>query len=290
MENSNYKILKRKEDEIIKTKIKLICICTIMIIACIIMPIQAEETKQHSATDLAKKTQNPISDLISVPFQYNTFFETGPKAKTQNILLIQPVIPMKLNDNWNFIARPIIPLIEQPPFTDVQNRNHGLGNIQFQGFFSPQKKINDWIVGLGPYLEFPTNSGPDGRLGTDNWSVGPAFVALQMKGHWVYGALISHLWSYHGNDPETNFSSLQPFVSYNMEDGWYLTSNPIITADWSADSDNQWTVPIGGGFGRVFKMGKQHVNASVRAFHNLQSPRNGSDWQLQFQLQFLFPK
>jgi hypothetical protein len=248
------------------------------------------EPGEDETTELQRASQNPVADLISLPFQYNTFFETGPKAKTQNTLLIQPVIPFNLNDDWNFIARPIIPLLNQPPFTDAQNRNHGLGNIQFQGFFSPKEKVGDWLVGFGPYLEFPTNSGPDGRLGSDNWSAGPAFVAVQMKGPWVYGALISHLWSYHGSDPEVNFSSLQPFVNYNLKDGWYLSSTSTITANWSADSSQTWTIPIGGGFGRVFKMGQQHVNASIRAFHNLESPRNGADWQLQFQIQFLFPK
>ncbi len=250
----------------------------------------AQEKAEQSATDLAKKTQNPVADLISLPFQYNTFFETGPKGKTQNTLLIQPVIPLSLNDNWNFIARPIIPLLNQPPLADAQNRNHGFGNIQFQGFFSPKDKVGDWILGFGPYLEFPTNSGPDNRFGSDNWSAGPAFVALQMKGPWVYGGLLTHLWSYHGNDPEVNITSFQPFINYNMKDGWYLSAAPVITANWSADSSQQWTIPIGGGIGRVFKIGKQPVNASLRAYHNLQSPRNGSDWQLQFQIQFLFPK
>ena len=97
----------------------------------------AQEETQQSATDLAKQTQNPVADLISLPFQYNTFFETGPKAKTQNTLLIQPVIPLSVTEDLNFIARPIIPLLEQPPLLDGQNRNHGLGNVQFQGFFSP---------------------------------------------------------------------------------------------------------------------------------------------------------
>ena len=250
----------------------------------------AQETTEQSATDLAKKTQNPVADLISVPFQFNTFFETGPRGKTQNTLLIQPVLPFSLNDDWNFIARPIIPFAEQPPLTATQHRNHGLGNIQFQGFFSPKEKVGDWIMGFGPYLEFPTNSGPDGRFGSDNWSAGPAFVALQMKGPWVYGSLISHLWSYHGDDPEVNITAIQPFVNYNLKDGWYLSSAPVITSNWSADSSQQWTIPIGGGIGRVFKIGKQPVNASIRAYHNLQSPRTGSDWQLQFQIQFLFPK
>jgi hypothetical protein len=262
-----------------------------IIITLVIVPAWAEEeAAEQDKTELAKKTQNPIADLISLPFQYNLFFETGPKAKTQNVLLIQPVIPMKMNDNWNFIARPIIPLLNQPPFTDGQNRNHGLGNVQFQGFFSPQEKVNDWIVGFGPYLEFPTNSGPDNRLGSDNWSAGPAAVALKMEGPWVYGGLLTHLWSYSGNDPEVNITSFQPFINYNLKDGWYLSASPIITADWSADSSEQWTIPIGGGIGKVFKIGKQPVNASIRAYHNLESPRNGSDWQLQFQVQFLFPK
>jgi len=277
----------RKEKEM---KTKLTCICAIMIIACIIVPVQAEETKQDSATDLAKKTQNPIADLISLPFQYNTYFETGPKGKTQNVLLVQPVIPMKMDADWNFIARPIIPLLEQPPMADGQNRNHGLGNVQFQGFFSPKDKVGDWTVGFGPYLEFPTNSGPDNRLGSDNWSAGPAFVAMQMKGHWVYGSLVGQLWSYHGDDPEVNVTSIQPFINYNLKDGWYLNSAPIITFDWSADSNQQWTIPIGGGIGKVFHVGKQPVNASLRAYHNVEAPRSGADWQLQFQIQFLFPK
>jgi hypothetical protein len=265
-------------------------ILLIMVLLLLVQQVSAQEKVEQSATDLAKKTQNPVADLISLPFQYNTFFETGPKGKTQNTLLIQPVIPLSLNDDWNFIARPIIPLLNQPPFTNAQNRNHGLGNIQFQGFFSPKEKVGDWIVGFGPYLEFPTNSGPDGRFGSDNWSAGPAFVALKMEGPWVYGSLVTHLWSYYGDDPEVNVTAIQPFVNYNMKDGWYLSGAPVITANWSADSSQQWTIPIGGGVGKVFKIGKQHVNASLRAYHNLQSPRSGSDWQLQFQIQFLFPK
>jgi hypothetical protein len=269
-----------------KIENRLIYICTITLVACVMVPAWA----QDSAGDLAKKTQNPIADLISLPLQYNMYFETGPKAKTQNVLLIQPVVPLSLSNDWNFIARPIIPLMEQPPLTDAQNRNHGLGNVQFQGFFSPKDKVGDWIIGFGPYLEFPTNSGPDNRFGSDNWSAGPAFVGLKMDGPWVYGGLISQLWSYSGDDSEVNITAFQPFINYNMADGWYLSSAPTITANWSADSSQQWTIPIGGGIGKVFHIGKQPVNTSLRAYYNTQAPRNGADWQLQLQVQFLFPK
>ena len=245
---------------------------------------------KDSASELAKQTQNPVADLISLPFQNNTFFEVGPDGRTQNVLLVQPVIPVGLNDDWNLINRPIIPIINQPAMTDDQNRNGGLGNIQYQGFFSPKKPVGGWILGFGPYLEFPTNSNPDGQFGTDNYSAGPAFVALRMKGPWVYGALFTHLWSYHGNDPEVNLTGFQPIVNYNLKDGWYLKYSPMWNIDWTADSNNQWTIPVGGGFGKVFHLGKQPVNASITSYYMVESPAGGPDWQLQCQLQFLFPK
>jgi hypothetical protein len=247
-----------------------------------------EQTPKHDPGDLARKSQNPVSNMAVLPFQWNSYFQTGPKGKTQNVLLIEPAVPFKLNEDWNFIARPIIPLINQPPFTDSQDREYGLGNIQFEGFFAPNDKLGDWIVAFGPILEFPTNT--DDQLGSDNWSAGPAFVALKMEGPWVYGSLITHLWSYAGSDPEVNLTSLNPFVNYNLKDGWYVVSSPVMTANWSADSSNTWTVPVGGGIGRVFHIGKQAVNARVSAYYNVETPDTGSDWQLQFQLSFLFPE
>jgi hypothetical protein len=248
------------------------------------------ETGKPDATELAKKTQNPVSDMISFQFQNNTFFEVGPDGRTQNVLLVQPVIPMSMNEDWNFIARPIIPIINQPAMGPDQNRNGGLGNIQFQGFFSPKKPIGGWILGVGPYVEFPTNSNPDGQFGTDNWSAGAAFVALKMNGPWVVGGLLTHLSSYYGNDPETNLTGFQPIVNYNLKEGWYVSYSPVWNLDWTADSNNQWTIPVGGGVGRVFHVGKQPLNFKVSAYNMVESPDNGSDWQLQCVLTFLFPK
>jgi hypothetical protein len=251
-------------------------------------PVQP--TAKNDATELAKQSQNPVANLISLQFQWNTYFQTGPQEKTQNVLLVQPVIPMSMNEDWNFIARPIIPLIDQPAMTDSMNRNCGLGNIQFEGFFSPKKPVGGWILGVGPYFEFPTNSNPDGQFGTDNWSAGAAFLALKMEGPWVVGGLLTHLSSYYGNDPETNLTGFQPIVNYNFDDGWYLNYSPVWTIDWTEDSNNQWTVPIGGGVGRVFHVGKQAINAKVGSYYMVESPADGPDWQLQCVLTFLFPK
>src|SRR5262245_65064289 len=64
--------------------------------------------------DLAKKSQNPIADLVSVPFQSNTNFNTGPFKRTQEVLNIQPVVPLHINENWNLISRTIMPVMSQP--------------------------------------------------------------------------------------------------------------------------------------------------------------------------------
>ena len=70
--------------------------------------------EEESATELAKKTQNPVADLISVPFQNNFFFNTGSKNATVYVLDVEPVIPINLSKDWNLITRTIIPIINQP--------------------------------------------------------------------------------------------------------------------------------------------------------------------------------
>jgi len=85
---------------------------------------------------------------------------------------------------------------------------------------------------------------------------------------------------------------IQPFVNYNLPHGWYLSSSPIMTANWEAPSSDQWTVPVGGGVGKLWRVGKVGlpVNTQLQAFYNAEKPKFGPDWQLRFQVQFLFPK
>lgn len=241
------------------------------------------------AGDLARKAQNPIANMISVPFQYNLSPESGPDERPLHILNIQPVIPFSLNEDWNLVTRTIIPLISQPGFYPDQGRESGLGDINMSLFFSPAKP-SETIWGVGPVLQFPTAS--NSRLGTEKWCAGLAGVALKMKGPWVYGALINNIWSFAGDDDRDSINQMliQPFVNYNMPEGWYLSFSPIITANWETDSDNTWTVPLGLGVGRVTKMGKQPVNLSLAFYYNVEKPDYTDDWQVRFQYTLLFPK
>lgn len=245
------------------------------------------EDKPH--TDLAKQSQNPVADLISVPFENNSNFTVGTEDAYVNILNIKPVIPIKLTENWNLINRAIIPVIYQDERFPGEGDVFGLGDITYQGFISPARPGN-LVWGLGPQLQIPT--GMD-RLTSDQWALGPSAVGLMMPGNWVFGLLVSNVWNIGGgydNPPDVSFFSAQYFINYNMKGGWYLTTAPTITANWEADSDDTWTVPFGGGIGRVFKIGKQPMNAKLAAYWNAEKPRWAADWNVQAQITFLFPR
>ena len=242
-----------------------------------------------SNSDLAKQAQNPVANLISLPLQNNTNFSIGPDDETQNILNIQPVWPVSINDDWNLITRTILPVVSQPNIlTGGDGRINGLGDTTFTGFFSP-KASGKLIWGAGPVFLIPTAT--DDALGSDKWGAGASAVLLTMPGKWVVGSLFSNVWSFAGSgDQDVNLFTWQYFINYNLPNKWYLTSAPIITANWEADSDNTWTVPFGGGIGKIFNIGKQPMNGQISAYYNVEKPEFGPDWQLRVQLQFLFPK
>jgi hypothetical protein len=125
-------------------------------------------------------------------------------------------------------------------------------------------------------------------------SAGPTAVALVQPPHWTIGVLASNGWSFTGQEarPDVNSFLLQYFVNYNMENGWFITSQPIITSNWELQSGERWLVPFGGGVGRVFKIGGQPVNAQVQNFYNAVHPDTlpYPHWQLRVQFALLFPQ
>lgn len=248
------------------------------------------EQGESSDEELRKAAQNPMADLISFPIQNNTNFKYGPLEKTQNITNIQPVVPFHLTQDWLLITRTIVPLIYQPEFISGQGSKYGLGDINLSLFVGP-KKPGSLIWGAGPVFLFPTAT--HDRLGSKKWGAGPAAVGLTMHGPWVFGALVQNIWSFAGDSdrPDVNQMLIQYFINYNLPKGWYLSSAPIITANWKANSGDRWTIPFGGGFGRLFRIGKLPVNMQVQGFYNVEKPDNlGPDWTLRFQVQMLLPK
>jgi hypothetical protein len=238
--------------------------------------------------ELAQKSQNPVGDLISVPFENNTDFGVGQEDAIVNTLNLKPVYPTHLGSVF-LINRAILPITYQEERVTGDGSAFGLGDLTYQAFFTPAAP-GKVIWGLGPAFVFPTHT--NSRLGTDKWSIGPAFVILAKPRPWLFGALVQHFWSFAGPGDESsvNLFSFQYFINYNFESGWYLTSNPTMTANWQADSGDRWTIPVGGGIGRLVRFGNRPVDFKAQAFWNADKPDGGADWTLQLQCKLLFPK
>jgi hypothetical protein len=277
---------------------RLILLCTAMVLAS--APSRAQTTEQpravigdqaaaQSDSDLAKQLQNPVGDLISLPLQYNTNFGYGPNRRAQHIVNVQPVIPFHVNADWNIIARAILPIVWNPSLSPAAAVPVGTAPTSFTAFLSPRHDSNGWIWGAGPVVQVPTISSQ--TLGSSVWGGGPSAVIVWSGGPWVAGALVNNIWSLGGAPgPAGNGYSTflgNPFAAYNFDDGWYVSTSPNITANWQV-SGTKWTLPIGGGVGRVFQIGSLPVDLSVSAYYNVIRPSVGGTWQLSTQLALVF--
>jgi hypothetical protein len=224
---------------------------------------------------------------------------------------IQPVIPLKATAGMNLIIRWIAPILYQPaPGTanlelygiDVNIpaywliqgvQEHagvgGFGDMTPTFFLSPSAP-HKLIFGAGPVFVLPTATSL--VLGQGKFSIGPSVVGLVQPGHWTLGALVNNVWSVAGDSSRSsvNQMTLQYFVNYNLPKGWYLSSAPILAANWRGSNGDVWTVPFGGGPGRVMRLGFQPVNISAQFYGNAVHPTSGSPWQMRLSIAFLFPK
>lgn len=243
--------------------------------------------QQASTQELAKKLANPISNLISVPFQntYNCCF--GPIDAGRYTLNIQPVIPFSLNADWNLIVRTIVPIINQEAPAANMNNRFGLGDVVQSFFLSPKHETDGITWGVGPVFLWPTAT--SSMLGTQKWGAGPTAVVLKQMHGWTVGGLANHIWSYAGDSERDTVSAtlLQPFMSYTFPNTVSVSLSTESTFDWTHE---QWTVPIDLGVSKVFTFGKQHVSLGLTGQYYAQKPTSGPDWGARFTATFLFPE
>jgi len=241
---------------------------------------------------LQKATQNPVASLISVPVQNNNNFGVSPGYRTQDVLNIQPVVPIGISRDWNLIIRWITPIIWQPlpgPPSTPGTGVFGFGDMVPTLFLSPAKP-GKLIWGVGPVFQLPTATST--FLGQGKLGMGPSAVALTQPGHWTLGVLVNNIWSVAGSGsrPPVNQFLLQYFINYNLKKGWYITWQPTLTANWEATNGGRWVVPFGGGVGRIMKLGFQPVSLTAQFYCNAIHPPGTSPWGMRLQIALLFPK
>jgi hypothetical protein len=241
------------------------------IVMLLVMP--ADSYAQSTPSADAKALHNPLSNLKEVIFQLDVLPDVGPDSKTDWVETIQPVYPFKLPDDWKLVTYSIIPLVSQPGLEPGGDRSYGLGDSTFFGYFVPPNE-GSLIWGIGPALQVPTHTEND--LGIDQWAIGPALIVGAQPGNWSIFGLFDNVWSFAGSDSEdVNLFNFQYQAVRLFPENWFFITNWTIEADWEAPSANQWTIPIGGGFGKQFKIGEHQFQFYGQVGYNVVRP--GSD-------------
>lgn len=229
----------------------------------------------QDAQELSKKLNNPISDLVSVPFQFNWEFGYGPNDDMHHILNLQPVVPFRIREHTNMIARLIAPTVSVPGATVA-------GDMTFSLFFSPARSTS-WIWGAGPALLLP-RSGP-------KWAVGPTVVALKQKGPVTYGILANQLWSVAGDNAaaDVNQTFLQPFFAHTDKNAITYSVNSETTVNWEAPSGDQWTIPLNFLVSKFAKFGQFPTSYGAGIGIFVDSPSGGPEWKLRAVMTLILP-
>ncbi len=265
-----------------------------------VFALHAQENENLKSNEaIAKASQNPLTAIYSIPVQDNIYMNIGKGVfdgyPVKNMANIQPVIPLSLSPKVDVVMRLILPVTTVPSImTDGTVSTTGIGDMTLTAFFTPHK-ANKVLWGIGPVLYFPTATNKY-LGGTKKWAAGPSLVMMFPLGKFNAGFLLMNFWSYAGSndviDGTFSFMQIQPFLNYNLKDGWFISSVPIITANWNMDKNNRWTLPAGAGVGKAFKLfGVIPASAQFHAYYSIVSPEVfGERWQMRVQAQIFLPR
>ncbi len=238
-----------------------------------------------SLEELSKQLQNPLADLVSVPFQ-NNFNGGGPNGSSAYNLNFQPVIPIELDESWNLILRPIIPFYNVP-VPGTGERSTGLGEIIIETFFSPAKGTG-FIWGVGPAVSFPTATNE--AVSTGCFAAGPVVALVYMEGPWVLGGLLTQLDAFaRMGSQHLDVTSVQLFLNYNLPKAWAIGTAPTFVQNWNL-SGTQLLVPVGGAISKTIAIAHLPMSLSLSYYANVVHPEGQSPWLLRFVVTLMFPK
>jgi hypothetical protein len=248
----------------------------------------AASAHETDSQELAKKLSNPISDLVSVPFQFNWENGVGPDNGLKTVLNIQPVVPFEISPKWNLIERWIMPYVSQPEYL---NNASGLGDITFSSFLSPNTG-KSLIWGVGPVVALPMSS--DAAVGSGQWSAGPTAVVLKLQGDWIYGLLWNQLWSYATVSDRArvavNQGFFQPFIALTRPSGVTFTLQSESIANWNAAENSTWTIPITVTVAKMTTLGPFPFSVLGGAGVYVAKPDVGPDWKLRAAFTLVLPR
>jgi hypothetical protein len=252
----------------------------------------AQSAFGETDADYERESENPLTRFYTLPLRYKASFDDGFYRSTTSALEISnAVVPFRLNDDWFVIARSKGSFISQAPKKKGDSWQEGLNNFQTTLFLSPARGGGGFFWGMGPVISMPTATNT--VIGQNKWGAGPS-VGFTWRGgsDWSIGFVANNVWSLGtppGSSDRTNSLLLNPIFSYRFGDGWSVSSSPNITANWASKNDKRWTVPVGVGIGKAFKIGAQAMSLKLESYYNtIRAGGYSSTWAAQLTLTLLF--
>ena len=265
---------------------------------------QASGSDHGSLAEVGAKLSDPLSDVWALFTEFNHTWSDGDitgGSRRASHMIVQPIMPFKLTDNFKLITRPTLPVILDAELPDGLRRTpdhsvrhdpasiikftskSGLGDMSLPVLIAPKTAPDQkWGYGLGPTFVFPTAT--DDHLGTDTWELGPAMV-VTYKTKKVSGAVLGqYWWNYAKSESDadsTSHGSILYSAWWNLPKAWQVGFNPTVTYNNNGRSNNQWNVPVGFGVAKTVKLGKLPVKFQLSAEKSvIRQDGFGKEWNI----------
>lgn len=243
------------------------------------------EAAPKPAADAAAQANNPLANMTALNFQNYYIGRVTETSDDANQFWVRFAQPLEVYQT-RWIMRASLPVNTYPNLMDG-GHDTGLGDFNIFAAYLLDTGNPAVSFGFGPQLTMPTATKDE--LGSEKWSAGFANVLFNANSHrFQYGYLLTWQASFAGSHDRANVNTgaLQPFGFYQLGEGYYLRSAPIWVYNFANDD---YSVPLGVGLGKVIKAGKTVFNLFVEPQVSVLDRGPGSpDWQIfaGFNMQF----
>jgi hypothetical protein len=256
---------------------------------------QPSAAENSSAAEVSKQAANPLANLWLMQIQHNTNWVGMPANngnRVQSNLQFQPLMSVKVNDDWNLITRPVLQMFNSTPFLDQTGQDKrvtAFGDTVLALALSPSRKLaGNWLLAAGPSFIFPTAT--NSLLGQNTWQVGPAAAVGYQGKNFITYVFPQQWFSVGGDGRKTSHMLLYYAFVHVYSNGWSVGTNPSMSVDWEASRGNKLAFPVELQVGKLRKLGPLPVKFDVQAQYYAVRPQvYGPKWNLQLQITPILP-
>jgi len=246
---------------------------------------QVETGDEMSAQEVAEMMSDPAAELTFFNASYRAYLDIGPFEDTIHEVRLQGAGFLTLPSKSLIAYRAYVPLYSM----DWPVDDDGVGDALFSAYWA--SRHGNLVMGYGGALIAPTAS--EDYFGLDKWCAGPTLIIAQkVPGICTLGGLLTHIWSFAGNDEreDVSLTTIQPACIFFLNElGTSLTLTSETTYDWQVD-DDAWRVPATLVLEQVLPpVGSVYFSVAAGGTYYIEKPEYEGDWDARATLSLIIP-